>query len=237
VSAGVKAYIAFLILWLSALAYGIDRAEDPFLSASALNRRDRTLSTIPNRWISAAILFALTLASGNARAVDPFEFAPGPPAAVARPAPHPALRPRAVPAPPEVEATPPQPHVASAPIPAPLPSYDGDYVGTIRLLTDATAGQRGAFPGSNSGRLARCSSDPLEKALTIRNGQFSFGYHDELGVNIAGSIASDGSVAAFISSASGGVKITARVAGNDLIGTVGNTYCVYMLQFRKQAGR
>jgi hypothetical protein len=120
-------------------------------------------------------------------------------------------------------------------------AFDGNYAGVMAIASDRAAnrvgvfGNRGAVRGENYGRLKPCSPGPFHRLLPIRNGQFSFLYNRELQTTLSGSVAGDGSLAASIPTAQGGVKLAAQITGNDLVGTVGGAYCVYSLQLRKQS--
>jgi hypothetical protein len=96
------------------------------------------------------------------------------------------------------------------------------------------SGNRGAVRGEYNGRLKPCPIGPFQKILAIRNGQFSFVYNRARQSTLSGRVAGDGSLSATAPTPRGGVRLTARITGNDLVGTVGSTYCVYSLQLRRQ---
>jgi hypothetical protein len=161
-------------------------------------------------WAAASLLpiaamTSLIAASTDAQNADPFREVI-PPA----PAPKPVPKQRFAPAP-EPEPTPP-------PIqPTPL-SYDGNYKGMETLLPN--------MPSWCGG--------PFERTLSIRNSEFSFIYNRTRYEWVKGSVSADGTVSGFGTSSSGGNKITGKIRGNELVGTIGSYICSYALDLKKQ---
>jgi hypothetical protein len=148
---------------------------------------------------------------------DPFRSAP-PPEPMLRVLP-PAPKPRPAPAP-EPQ---PEPAVVVPPIPPPPPqqkaappiaSYDGDYVGALKLVDNP-----------NMSRF--CDILDTRREMKISNGNFAFIYQ---GNSKAGNVQGDGSIDAIFP----GLHLIAKVKDQMITGKIQSGVCGHSLELQKQ---
>jgi hypothetical protein len=117
---------------------------------------------------------------------------------------------------------------AQSNLPVIVQTYDGNYTSYLTIKEIKYQSQN--LQGKNWQRLT-CTLFDSSRQLMIKDAKVEFWFNTN--IIITGTVSNDGVITGFGRSNAGGVRLNARIRGNDLVGETEGAYCIFTLRMKK----